>query len=112
MYNSYYNTLNNLGECKKIYSGRVTAGQTINFEDISKFRFLIFRNRSNASDTILYKSEYINSIFMISSVAVDATGYSFTSGIIKSNTSAFIEYSATNSNSIGEYNKLTIVGVY
>ena len=90
----------------------MNAGQTINFEDISKFRYLIFRNRSNASDTILYKDEYINSVFMISAVAVDSDGYSFVSGTIKSYTSASIDFSSTNSIGISEPNKMSIVGVY
>ena len=102
----------NLGKCKVIFSSTVNAGQTINFEDISKFRYLIFRNRSNASDTILYRDEYINSIFMISAVAVDSDGYSFVSGTIKSYTSALIDFSSTNSIGISEHNKLIIVGVY
>ena len=104
--------LANLGKCKVIFSNTVNAGQTINFEDISKFRYLIFRNRSNGSDTILYRDEYINSMFMISAVAVDSDGYSFVSGTIKSYTSALIDFSSTNSIVISEHNKLTIVGIH
>ena len=110
--NANSDRLANLGKCKVIFSNTVNAGQTINFEDISKFRYLIFRNRSNGSDTILYRDEYINSMFMISAVAVDSDGYSFVSGTIKSYTSALIDFSSTNSIVISEHNKLTIVGIH
>lgn len=108
-----HDRLSNLGENKLIFQGEVNEGQTINFEDISKFRLLIFRNRTNASDTILYRNEFIkNTKFMISAIAIDAKGFSFLQGIILNNTSAYIEKVVTNQVSIANHNHLKIVGVY
>ena len=105
--------LSNLGESKLIFAGEVNEEQTINFEDISKFRLLIFRNRTNASDTILYRNEFIkNTKFMISAISIDAQGFSFLQGIILNNTSAYIEKVVTNQVSIANHNHLKIVGVY
>ena len=105
--------VSNLGESKLIFAGEVNEEQTINFEDISKFRLLIFRNRTNASDTILYRNEFIkNTKFMISAIAIDAQGFSFLQGKILNNNSAYIEKVVTNQVSIANHNHLKIVGVY
>ena len=96
-----------------IFERLVNEGETINFEDVSKFRLLIFRNRTNASDTILCRNEFVkNAVFMISAVAVDAQGFSYLAGKILTNNSAYIEKVATSHPSIVSHNFLKIVGIY
>lgn len=105
--------LDNLSRIKKIFSGNVTANKTITFEDITQFRYVIFRNRTNASDTILFREEFVfGTNFIVSAIAIDATAYSIVAGEIISTTSAKITYATTNSQAIGNWNLLEIIGVY
>ncbi len=107
------NHLTNLGRTKVIFSNLVKKNDTITFENINNFRFLIFRNRFNGATSILSKDEgYVGKKFEITTSASDSSGFAFVSGVIENYTSALIEYVSTTSVGISEYNRLIILGIY
>lgn len=109
---------NSLPKFKKIFSKKVTTGETHNIEDIRKFKALYFRNRSKNVGSILFNDEYLVGItdqknpFTVYTIGADGAKASSVLGQFISYTQFRIENAQSTDNSIGYWNYIEIIGIY